>query len=509
MEVYEELGRILRKKGQIDIQLLKETFKLDNVGVRKLLLAFLKSEVIKLGTNPTTSKCKYLYKIFSCFEEVKDETEKKEVLKSLKTIKEICYSNNVKFKHLNATPNYYEQEKKREFDNNEFISRKIIDIIKVTSLKVTYENTSKNPSDMALLSYFIFDLRNLNYIYELLKTFPDYILAHDEKYFIEEVIDKYIELSTKKEYNSDLNYFEKIIKLFISDKNVKIPNSVRVKMLESIKTSLNKNKDSERTVFFLNDMLNILNDNSKSNKSLKEVDYKFDITQTINEEIDVSVDTNSYMDLRHVKTITIDSPHTALYDDACSLEKLENGNYLLAVFVTDVASFVPRYSVFDRYAYEKSETIYIPHNVKTMLPEPFTEKLNLISKEDRPTIGHFIVLDEKMNILDFSVKKCLINVDKNYNYEEVVEEIKDDELLKNMYELSSKLHSKHEEKEIYRTIKNLKNVNLNDIGIGSSMIVEFMTLTNCLIAEYFDNHPEIPFIFRVNKGTYDKEVFNK
>ncbi|MEG2600109.1 MAG: RNB domain-containing ribonuclease, partial [Bacilli bacterium] len=186
-----------------------------------------------------------------------------------------------------------------------------------------------------------------------------------------------------------------------------------------------------------------------------------------------------------------------------------NGNYLLAVFVADVASFVPRYSVFDRYAYEKSETIYIPHNVKTMLPEPFTEKLNLISKEDRPTIGHFIVLDEKMNILDFSVKKCLINVDKNYNYEEVVEEIKDDELLKNMYELSSKLHSKHEEKEIYRTIKNLKNVNLNDIGIGSSMIVEFMTLTNCLIAEYFDNHPEIPFIFRVNKGTYDKEVFNK
>ncbi|MEG2600110.1 MAG: RNB domain-containing ribonuclease, partial [Bacilli bacterium] len=341
MEVYEELGRILRKKGQIDIQLLKETFKLDNVGVRKLLLAFLKSEVIKLGTNPTTSKCKYLYKIFSCFEEVKDETEKKEVLKSLKTIKEICYSNNVKFKHLNAIPNYYEQEKKREFDNNEFISRKIIDIIKVTSLKVTYENTSKNPSDMALLSYFIFDLRNLNYIYELLKTFPDYILAHDEKYFIEEVIDKYIELSTKKEYNSDLNYFEKIIKLFISDKNVKIPNSVRVKMLESIKTSLNKNKDSERTVFFLNDMLNILNDNSKSNKSLKEVDYKFDITQTINEEIDVSVDTNSYMDLRHVKTITIDSPHTALYDDACSLEKLENGNYLLAVFVADVASFVP------------------------------------------------------------------------------------------------------------------------------------------------------------------------
>ncbi|MEG0577486.1 MAG: RNB domain-containing ribonuclease, partial [Bacilli bacterium] len=509
MEVYEELGRILRKKGQIDIQLLKETFKLDNVGVRKLLLAFLKSEVIKLGTNPTTSKCKYLYKIFSCFEEVKDETEKKEVLKSLKTIKEICYSNNVKFKHLNAIPNYYEQEKKREFDNNEFISRKIIDIIKVTSLKVTYENTSKNPSDMALLSYFIFDLRNLNYIYELLKTFPDYILAHDEKYFIEEVIDKYIELSTKKEYNSDLNYFEKIIKLFISDKNVKIPNSVRVKMLESIKTSLNKNKDSERTVFFLNDMLNILNDNSKSNKSLKEVDYKFDITQTINEEIDVSVDTNSYMDLRHVKTITIDSPHTALYDDACSLEKLENGNYLLAVFVADVASFVPRYSVFDRYAYEKSETIYIPHNVKTMLPEPFTEKLNLISKEDRPTIGHFIVLDEKMNILDFSVKKCLINVDKNYNYEEVVEDIKTDELLKNMYELSSKLHSKHEDKEIYRTIKNLKNVNLNDIGIGSSMIVEFMTLTNCLIAEYFDNHPELSFIFRVNKSTYDKEVFEK
>ena len=233
----------------------------------------------------------------------------------------------------------------------------------------------------------------------------------------------------------------------------------------------------------------------------------------------ITIDKNKFLDLRNLYTITIDGPGTSLYDDACSIQKLENGTYLLSVFVTDVASFVPRASLIDNMAYEKAETIYMPQKVITMLPPGLTKTLTLKENQDRTALGHFFILDQNMNCLDFRVQRCLINVDKNYNYNEIVNTITTSknydelEMINNMADVAIKLHSTEGNRETYRALKQLKkDVNTNGIydpSIGSLIIMEFMTLTNYYIADYFNQHPEIPFIYRINTGSYGEDVKKK
>jgi exoribonuclease R len=86
-------------------------------------------------------------------------------------------------------------------------------------------------------------------------------------------------------------------------------------------------------------------------------------------------------------------------------------------------------------------------------------------------------------------------------------------MINNMADVAIKLHSTEGNRETYRALKQLKkDVNTNGIydpSIGSLIIMEFMTLTNYYIADYFNQHPEIPFIYRINTGSYGEDVKKK
>ena len=68
-------------------------------------------------------------------------------------------------------------------------------------------------------------------------------------------------------------------------------------------------------------------------------------------------------------TLTIDPFDARDFDDAISLEQIENGHWLLSVHIADVAHFVPTGSALDVEASVRATSVYLPDMVIPMLPE--------------------------------------------------------------------------------------------------------------------------------------------
>jgi len=67
--------------------------------------------------------------------------------------------------------------------------------------------------------------------------------------------------------------------------------------------------------------------------------------------------------------MTIDGADAKDLDDAISIATYENGDFLLAVHIADVAEYVEESSELDREAYLRGTSIYTPGRVIPMLPE--------------------------------------------------------------------------------------------------------------------------------------------
>ena len=125
-------------------------------------------------------------------------------------------------------------------------------------------------------------------------------------------------------------------------------------------------------------------------------------------------------DLTAATIITIDPVDARDFDDAISLEQIENGHWRLGVHIADVAHFVPVGSKLDVEAKLRATSVYLPDLVVPMLPEIISNNLaSLQPDRNRYATTAIIEFNAEGIPIATDVKKTVIRSCRRFTYEEI------------------------------------------------------------------------------------------
>lgn len=234
------------------------------------------------------------------------------------------------------------------------------------------------------------------------------------------------------------------------------------------------------------------------------------------------------LDLRDKLIFTIDGDDAKDFDDAVSLEKLENGNYSLGVHIADVSEYVKEGTALDREAFYRGTSIYLPDRVIPMLPEKLSNGIcSLNPGLDRLTLSVIMEINMQGEVISHSIEKSIINSKARMTYHNVTKIINGDEELSQKYsnivetiklmkELSDILEQMRrrrgaidfdfpEAKIIVDDSGKPIDIVYEENGISNKIIEQFMLTANETIAEYA-YWSEIPFVYRTHQPPSEDKI---
>lgn len=326
----------------------------------------------------------------------------------------------------------------------------------------------------------------------------------------------------------------KIDDIYISKKNsVNIKDSALVEV--KIEKYPSKNSKSEGKIIRV---IGNINDKNVDVKALY-ISYGLDKLEKFNKNIENELKNipdkvlKIEMEKREDRTLdnifTIDSEDAMDLDDAVSVKKLGNGNYLLSVYIADVSHYVKESSYLDKEAISRGTSIYIPGQVIPMLPKKLSNGIcSLNAKVLRLALGCDMEIDKKGNVLSSNVFKAVIKVAKKMTYDNVYKTLENDtknidkEYIKYkkdlvlMKELALILMKKRkndgcidfdikETKIVLDKMGDVVDIKPYEITIANKIIEEFMLVTNMTIAEKFF-FLDVPFIYRIHEKPDEEKL---
>lgn len=269
------------------------------------------------------------------------------------------------------------------------------------------------------------------------------------------------------------------------------------------------------------------------------IERKYNLSETFPEEVMLDAENISEtipereisrrLDLRDKKIFTIDGIDAKDLDDGISVEKLENGEYILGVHIADVTHYVHENSTIDKEAYKRGTSVYLVDRVIPMLPRKLSNGMcSLNPKVDRLTLSVFMTIDKNGKIKDQNIKETVINSKARLNYKDVSDilENNDKELIekynefidefKLMEELSKILRRKREQrgsidfdfdeaKIILDTEGDPVEIKKYERRISNRIIEEFMLAANETIAEYM-YWTQTPFLYRIHEDPDEDRI---
>lgn len=288
-------------------------------------------------------------------------------------------------------------------------------------------------------------------------------------------------------------------------------------------------------------ILEVLGDPGTPGVDIISVAYSFNLPVKFSDELEQAaakipsefekVNLDGRIDLRDLTCFTIDPIDARDYDDAVSLEKLDNGNWELGVHIADVSHFVEENSTVDKEALKRGTSVYLVDRVIPMLPERLSNELCSLKPEtDRLTFSCFMEFDGKYDIVNYRITPSIINSNRRFTYEEVQDIIDgkiDDALspvIKDMHTTSKALTKKRFEKggidfetpEV-RFILDEKGQPTEIVSVkrldSHRLVEEFMLAANQTVARHIlkispQKSSALPFIYRVHEKP-DQDKMNK
>ena len=224
-------------------------------------------------------------------------------------------------------------------------------------------------------------------------------------------------------------------------------------------------------------------------------------------------------DFRKVPTFTIDPADAKDFDDALSVQKLENGFWEVGVHIADVTHYVRLNSILEDEAYIRATSVYLVDRVVPMLPERLSNGVcSLRPHEEKLCYSAVFQLDDNAKIQKEWFGRTVIFSDRRFSYEEaqtVIETGEGDmktEIL-TLDALAKKLRAKRfaggsidfdrvEVKIIVDDAGKPTSVFFKESKDSNKLIEEFMLLANKQVAELIGKpgprKKEKTFVYRIH-----------
>jgi len=227
-------------------------------------------------------------------------------------------------------------------------------------------------------------------------------------------------------------------------------------------------------------------------------------------------------DFRSLDIVTIDGEHARDFDDAISIERLENGHFSLGVHIADVSHYVREGSALDAEAYERGTSVYFPDRALHMFPEELATGLcSLNPRVDRLVQSCLMEVDRHGTVLRYEFHDGIIRTRERMTYTDVntILTAADPDvtaryaplvpLFERMRELFQILHDRRrrlgsidfdfdEAEVVLDEAGQIEAIVASERNVAHRIIEEFMLLANETVAEFLDTSV-VPGLFRVHE----------
>ena len=228
------------------------------------------------------------------------------------------------------------------------------------------------------------------------------------------------------------------------------------------------------------------------------------------------------LDLRDKLIFTIDGDDAKDFDDAVSLEVLDNGHLLLGVHIADVSHYVTPGAPLDLEAFRRGTSVYYPGHVVPMLPFALSHGIcSLNPHVDRLTFSALMEVDKDGRRYKARFAKSVIRSGARMTYNKVNKILAGDKALREEYgflvetaeRMNDLAHAMYK-RRIERGALELDipeaeiivdadgrptDIGWRARGESEHLIEEFMLAANEAVAEYMCKR-QLPTVYRVHEN---------
>lgn len=387
--------------------------------------------------------------------------------------------------------------KAREYDKKDLVRKELkkmnnrIKYIEEQKNNTLYEDENiENKKLYEIFKYFIFEKKNLIYVREMLLERKDlcYLVNEHNKYLFEEVIEKYVNVILNGN-NNDICYFQSLI-----DSYVDIINELEDKDLIFI-----LNKKLNKAYSTTNNLLSTSFNKEQLERSNYIIISQLNKIKTEKEELGSltnlknTMSNNSNYEKNDKCIITIDDDETSIYENAFSIEQLDDGNYEVIFYISDIIGNMPKLDIGRLLNKEL-------HRKRLIEKDITIDKISLKENKTAKTLAYHFTLNNNMDVINFNLKREEIVVTKNIRNNEIENDLysKYPEKIKNTVDLFLNLGN-----VINKSSYHHYNL-LREEGRVAFLNSEFMIFLNSQVTIYC-NQNNIPFICNTTLANDDLE----